>query len=76
MKNVKQKFLQRPFLQNDHQGFPENVEVRLIDKKQTSVYTSVYLDGLNIESALCLLHTFIITFSSYCLALIDTVLTS
>ena len=51
MENVKQKFLQRPFLQNDHQGFPENVEVRLIDKKQTSCYTSVYLDGLNIESA-------------------------
>ena len=51
MDNVKQKFLRRPFLQNDHQGFPENVEVRLTDKKQTSVYTSVYLDGLNIESA-------------------------
>ena len=51
MENVKQKFLQRPFLQNDHQDFPENVEVRLIDKTQTSVYTSVYLDGLDTESA-------------------------
>ena len=45
------KMSNRNFLQNDHQGFPENVEVRLTDKKQTSVYTSVYLDGLNIESA-------------------------
>ena len=32
MENVKQKFLQSHFLQNDHEGFLEDVEVRLIDR--------------------------------------------
>ena len=36
MENVKQKFLQSHFLQNDHKGFLEDVVVRLIDKTQDS----------------------------------------
>ena len=36
MENVKQKFLQSHFLQDDHKGFLEEVEVRLIDKTQGS----------------------------------------
>ena len=32
MENVKQKFLQSHFLQQDHKGFLQDVEVRLIDK--------------------------------------------
>ena len=61
MKNVKQKFLQSHFLQRDHQGFLKDVEVRLIDKTQTSDPTkrefywmrtlrTLYPYGLNIES--------------------------
>ena len=57
MENVKQKC----FLQSDHQGFLKDVEVRLIDKTQTSDPTkrefywmrtlrTLYLDVLNIES--------------------------
>ena len=60
MENVKQKFLQSHFLQDDHKGFLEDVEVRLIDKTQGSDPTkreycrmrtlkTLYLDGLNIE---------------------------
>ena len=36
MKNVKQKFLQGHFIQDDHKGFLEDVEVTLIDKTQSS----------------------------------------
>ena len=36
MENVKQKFLQNHFLQDDHKDFLENVEVRLSDKTQCS----------------------------------------
>ena len=36
MENVTQKFLQSYFLQDDHKGFLEDVEVRLIDKTQGS----------------------------------------
>ena len=36
MENVKQKFLQNHFLQDDHKGFLEDVEVRLIDKTKCS----------------------------------------
>ena len=61
MENVKQKFLQSHFLQNDHKGFLEDVEVKLIDKTQDSDPTkpeyywmktlkTLYPDGLNIES--------------------------
>ena len=61
MENVKQKFLQSHFLQDDHKGFLEDVEVRLIDKTQGSDPTkreyywmrtlkTLYPDGLNIES--------------------------
>ena len=34
IENVKQKFLQRYFLQDDGKVFLEDVEVRLIDKTQ------------------------------------------
>ena len=34
MENVKEKFLRSHFLQDDHKGFLEDVEVRLIDKTQ------------------------------------------
>ena len=61
MENVKQKFLQSHFLQNDHKGFLEDVVVRLIDKTQDSnpakreyywmrTLKTLYPDGLNIES--------------------------
>ena len=61
MENVKQKFLQSQFLQDDRKGFLEDVEVRLIDKTQGSDHTkreyywmrtlkTLYPDGLNIES--------------------------
>ena len=61
MENVKQKFLQRHFLQHDHKGFLKDVKVRLIDKTQGSDPTkrecywmrtlkTLYADGLNIES--------------------------
>ena len=61
MENVKQKFLQSHFLQDDHKGFLEDVEVKLIDKTQGSNPTkreyywmrtlkTLYKDGLNIES--------------------------
>ena len=33
MENVKQKFLQSHFLKDDHKGFLEDVEVRLIKHK-------------------------------------------
>ena len=36
MENVKQKLLQSHFWQDDHKGFLEDVEVRLIDKTQGS----------------------------------------
>lgn len=36
MENFKQKFLQSDFLQRDHQGFPKDVEVRLIGQTQAS----------------------------------------
>ena len=60
MKNVKQKFLQSHFLLRDHQGFLKDVEVRLIDKTQSSDPTkrvlysmrtlrTLYPDGLYIE---------------------------
>ena len=61
MENVKQKFLQGHFLKDDHKGFLEDVEVRLIDKTQGSdpakqehywmrMLKTLYPDGLNIES--------------------------
>ena len=61
IENVKQKFLQSCFLQRDHQGFPKDVEVRLIDQMQASdptkrefywmrILRTLYPDGLNIES--------------------------
>ena len=36
MENVKQRFLQSHFLQQDHQGFLKKVEDQLIDKTQAS----------------------------------------
>ena len=61
MENVKQKFLQSHFLQDDYKNFLEDVEIRLIDKIQGSDPTkreynwmrtlkTLYPDGLNIES--------------------------
>ena len=61
MENVKQKFLQSHFLQDDQKGFLEDVEVRLIDETQGSDPTkreyywmrtlkTLYPDGLNVES--------------------------
>ena len=61
MENVKQKFLQSHFLQEEHKGFLENFEVRLIDKTQGSdpikreyywmrTLKTLYPDDLNIES--------------------------
>ena len=61
MENVKHKFLQSRFLQDDYKGFLEYVEGRLIDKTQGSDPTkrdyycmrtlkTLYPDGLNIES--------------------------
>ena len=55
------KFLQSHFLPNDHKGFLEDVEVRLIDKTEGSDPTkwkyywmrtlkTLYPDGLNIEN--------------------------
>ena len=60
MENVKHKFLQSRFLQDDYKGFLEYVEGRLIDKTQDSNLTkrdyycmrtlkTLYPDGLNIE---------------------------
>ena len=54
-------FLQNRFLQDDHHGFLEDVEVTLIDKTQASDLTkrkyywmrtlkTLYPDGLNLES--------------------------
>ena len=61
MENAKQKFLQSHFLQDDHKGFLEDVEVRLTDKTQGCDPTkreyywmrtlkTLYSGGLNIES--------------------------
>ena len=61
MENVKKFFLPSRFLDGDHKGFPEGVEVRLIDKTQGSDPTkgehywittlkTLYPDGLNIDS--------------------------
>ena len=61
MEDGKQKFLQSYVLQLDHQGFLKDVEVRLLDKTQSSDPTkkefywmrtlrTLYPDGLNIES--------------------------
>ena len=61
MENVKQKFLETYFLQDDHKVFLEDVEVRLIDKTQGSDPTkreyywmrtlkTLHPDGLNVES--------------------------
>ena len=61
MENVKQKFLQSHFSQQDHQGFLRDVEVRLIDITQASdptkrefywmrTFRTLYPDGLNIKS--------------------------
>ena len=61
MENVKQKLLQSHFLQDDHKGFLEDFEVRLIDKTQGFAPTkreyywmrtlkTSYPDSLNIES--------------------------
>ena len=36
MKNVNERFLQSQILQRDYQDFLEDVEVRLIDEKQSS----------------------------------------
>ena len=59
MENVKPIFFQRLLLQNDQQGFLENVEVRLTDKTQDSDTTqrgfywmrtlgTFYPDGINL----------------------------
>ena len=45
MENVKQKFLQSHFLQDDRKGFLEDVEVRLIDKAQGSDPLSENITG-------------------------------
>ena len=61
VENVKQTFLQSLLLEDDHKGFLEDVEVRLINKTQGSGPTNreyywmrtlktLYPDGLNIES--------------------------
>ena len=61
MENFKQKFLQRHYLQDDHKGFLEDVEVRLIDKTEGCDPTkreyywmrtlkTLYPYGLNTES--------------------------
>ena len=61
MANVKQKFLQSHFLQDDHKGFLEDVEVGLTDKTEgpdhtnreyycMRTLTTLYPDGLNIET--------------------------
>ena len=61
MENVKRKFLQIHFLQQDNKGFLKDVEIRLIDKTQGSDSTkrefywmitlrTLYPDGLNMES--------------------------
>ena len=66
MENAKQKFLQSHFLQDDHKGFLEDVEIRLTDKMQGFDSTkreyqwmrtlkTLYPDGLNIESNYSLL---------------------
>ena len=41
MENVKEKFLQSHFLQDDHKGFLEDVEVRLIDKVLTPLSENI-----------------------------------
>lgn len=59
--NVKQKFLQNHFLQDDHKGSLEDAEVRLIEKKQGSeaatreyywmrILRSLFPDGLHTEN--------------------------
>ena len=61
IESCKQQFLQNHFLQDDHHGFLEDVEVTLIDKTQASDLTkreyywmrtlkTLYPDGLNLES--------------------------
>ena len=45
MENVKQKFLETYFLQDDHKVFLEDVEVRLIDKTQGSAPPSENVTG-------------------------------
>ena len=60
-KIVNKNFLKIIFLQDDHNGFLEDVEVTLIDKTQASdpakreyywmrTLKTLYLDGLNLES--------------------------
>ena len=67
MENVKQKFLQSHFLQDEHESFLENVDVRLIDNKQGSDTTSreyywmrtlktLYPDGLNLGAIVSYLY--------------------
>ena len=60
IENVKQKCLQCCFLQDDHKGFLEDIEVRLIDTQDSDfikrefywmrTLKTFYLDGLSIES--------------------------
>ena len=61
IENCKQQFFKNHFLQDDHHGFLEDVEVTLIDKTQASYPTkgeyrwmrtlkTLYPDGLNLES--------------------------
>ena len=61
IESCRQQFLQNHFLQDDHHGFLEDVEVTLIDKTQASEPTkreyhcmrtlkTFYPDGLNLES--------------------------
>ena len=58
---ISEDFLQNHFLQDDHHGFLEGVEVIIIDKTQTSdptkreyywmrILKTFYPDGLNFES--------------------------
>ena len=59
MKKKKKKILQSHFLQSDHQGFLKDVEVRLIDKIQTSDSTKGSFTELE-HLELCILTTLIL----------------
>ena len=85
MKNVNERFLQSQILQRDYQDFLEDVEVRLIDEKQSSgpnksefyqmrTVRYLYPDGLSIDIhhnlLLSLLCTFIAVISIFLRAIV------
>ena len=85
MKNVNERFLQSQILQRDYQDFLEDVEVRLIDEKQSSgpnksefywmrTVRYLYLDGVSIDIhhnlLLSLLCTFIAVISIFLRAIV------